>query len=166
MKQKAFTLIELLVVISIIGLLASVVLVSLNSARAKARDARRRADLRQIATAMDMYFDKYNTYIVTGYGWGGGGSGWFGYEDSGSYLKSVARGLVDNGFLSAAITDDPNPSSRPGYMIYTCDGGKKYSISATLEKPTDEDIAHIQLVCNGVGGNGVYTRYGKNLALP
>lgn len=48
-KQNGFTLIELLVVIAIIGLLSSVVLASLNSARAKGRDARRLADLQQMA---------------------------------------------------------------------------------------------------------------------
>ncbi len=59
-NTKGFTLIELLVVISIIGVLASIVLASLNSARVKARDARRIADLDQIKTALNFYYDSNN----------------------------------------------------------------------------------------------------------
>ena len=62
MKKSGFTLVELLVVISIIGVLASVVFASINSARAKARDARRIADLRQIATALEFYYDANGQY--------------------------------------------------------------------------------------------------------
>lgn len=62
--QRGFTLIELLVVIAIIGILASIVLVSLNGARSKARDTRRQADVMNIAKALELYNlnkDKYPT---------------------------------------------------------------------------------------------------------
>lgn len=64
-KNKGFTLIELLVVIAIIGILSSIVLVSLGGARAKARDARRESDIRQISIAMEMLYDDGEAYTTT-----------------------------------------------------------------------------------------------------
>lgn len=62
MNKKGFTLVELLIVIAIIGVLASIVLVSMGSARAKARDAVRSSDLRQITSGMEMYYGDNNAY--------------------------------------------------------------------------------------------------------
>jgi general secretion pathway protein G len=53
--RKGFTLVELLVVISLIGILASLLIVSLEGSRKSARDGRRKADLEQIRTALEMY---------------------------------------------------------------------------------------------------------------
>ena len=62
---KGFTLIELLGVIAIIGLLASIVLASLNTARKKSRDARRIADVKQLQLALELYFDANSgSYLV------------------------------------------------------------------------------------------------------
>jgi len=61
-RNKGFTLIELLVVIAIIGILSSVVLASLNSARQKSRDARRIGDVKQLQLALEMYYDSNNGY--------------------------------------------------------------------------------------------------------
>lgn len=58
MKQKGFTLIEILVVIAIIGILSSVIMVSVNTAAKKARDLKRVADVRQIQMALHMYKSK------------------------------------------------------------------------------------------------------------
>jgi len=69
MKKRGFTLIELLVVIAIIGILASVVMASLNSARVKSRDARRMADLTQIRTAVEMYNLDHGHYPIMATNW-------------------------------------------------------------------------------------------------
>jgi len=62
---KGFTLIELLVVVTIIGILASIVIVSLGSARVKARDTRRLADIKQMTLAIELYIDQYRHYPPT-----------------------------------------------------------------------------------------------------
>ena len=63
--KRGFTLIELLVVIAIIGLLASVILASLNTARTKGRDARRIADMKSIQTANELFYNDFATYAST-----------------------------------------------------------------------------------------------------
>jgi len=63
-KNKGFTLIELLVVIAIIGILSSVVLASLNSAREKSRDARRISDVKQLQLALELHFDTTGAYAT------------------------------------------------------------------------------------------------------
>ena len=61
-NKSGFTLIELLVVIAIIGLLSTLSILSLNSARARARDAKRVADVKQIQTALEMYYNDAGDY--------------------------------------------------------------------------------------------------------
>ena len=65
MKRKGFTLIELLVVIAIIGLLSTLSVVSLNSAREKARDANRKSDMNSISTALELYNVEEDHYLPT-----------------------------------------------------------------------------------------------------
>lgn len=61
LNKKGFTLIELLVVIAIIGLLSTLAVVALNSARQKSRDSKRVADIKQIQTALELYFSDSTT---------------------------------------------------------------------------------------------------------
>lgn len=63
--RRGFTLIELLVVIAIIGILSSVVLVSLNSARSRGQDAAIKANLSGVRTQAELYYDSQSptTYV-------------------------------------------------------------------------------------------------------
>lgn len=61
-KQQGFTLIEMLVVIGIIGLLSAVVVVGLAPARQEARDARRIADVNQLANWMEINYNPSTGY--------------------------------------------------------------------------------------------------------
>ena len=65
-KRRGFTLIELLVVIAIIGILSAIVLASLSSARAGARDARRLSDLTEFEKALFLCYDKIGSYGISG----------------------------------------------------------------------------------------------------
>ncbi len=60
--RGGFTLIELLVVIAIIGILSTLAIVALGSARQKSRDAKRLADLKQVANALELYYSDNNQY--------------------------------------------------------------------------------------------------------
>lgn len=62
-EEEGFTLIELLVVIAIIGILSSVVLASLNSARAKGSDAAVKSEVSSIKAEGAIFYDTNNTYV-------------------------------------------------------------------------------------------------------
>ena len=67
---KGFTLIELLVVIGIIGLLATIITMNVQSARQKARCGKRRADIVSLQAPLEAYYDVNKAYPNTGSWWG------------------------------------------------------------------------------------------------
>ncbi|MFA6408315.1 MAG: type II secretion system protein [Candidatus Paceibacterota bacterium] len=109
-SMRGFTLIELLVVIAIIGILSSVVLASLNTARNKANDARRASDMHSIQMALEMYRTSNTGYPVTT-GWSSRCAAW---PDKGA--GNVIPGLVP-GYLPK-MPDDPQMDSSGNLCCY------------------------------------------------
>ncbi len=89
-KNKGFTLIELLVVIAIIGILASVVLSSLNSARASARDAKRTGEIKAVITSLELYRNQNGQYPIP--------------PPPGVSVANAACGSINNGWCLATIS--------------------------------------------------------------
>jgi len=135
-KRKAFTLIELLVVIAIIGILAALILLSLRTARAKARDARRKSDLRQVKAALELYASDHNDAypICTG----------------GDVFSAAAPGCLAGlapTYTKVLPTDPINGGSAGTYRYFyrSNNGGVDYILSVGLENSNDPDNG---LVCN------------------
>ena len=108
--KKGFTLIELLIVVAIIGILAAVIITSLNNARAKGRDNFRKQSLEQIKTALEIYFNNNAHYPITGASWYTSyPSGENGVSNNGG---DWIPGLVASGFIAKIPTD---PLQDSGY---------------------------------------------------
>ena len=125
-----FTLIELLVVIAIIGLLSSIVLASLNTARGKGRDAKRLSDLQEVQKALELYaLNNAGKYPCSGVGgscsgivwlgactisatWGTGGQG---VSGANAWVPNVAPTYINQ------LPTDPKPNTNTCY-IYRSDG--------------------------------------------
>lgn len=120
-KKSGFTLIELLVVVAIIGVLSSVVLASLNSARAKGRDAKRLSDLNQIRNILEMYYDNNGSYPVSlgGGKWSGVNADHCGVNGTTSGTNAYIPGLQPTYISTLPV--DPKPGGCRGYL-YKSDG--------------------------------------------
>lgn len=139
-KQKGFTLIELLVVIAIIGLLASVVLVALNSARQKSRDAKRVGDLNQLAKAMELYFNDVAAY-PTGTGYTSVGGAVFGSAQLISYNPSDKQITMTPTYIRSTPTapvpaDGTCTTNNSKYFYETNDRGTSYTFTFCLGATT------------------------------
>ena len=122
-ERKGFTLIELLVVIAIIGLLTSVVMISMTTVRSKSRDTRRMRDLQEIQKALALYVTNTGNYPVSPAATVLSGS------------DMVTDALVDSEALSGVISGDPQHPTR-AYTYVTNNSGTTYTITFCLETDT------------------------------
>jgi len=153
--RRGFTLIEILVVIAIIGILSSVVLASLAVSRAKARDARRIADLEEVKKALELYYDSNGTYPETQTGSvlpnvlktqgfiaqipvsppGVNPYKYYGTEIVGGQLRNVPVGLPTGFVLDAQLerTDNVALTADVDVLLYTNVGGGPMAYGASVD---------------------------------
>lgn len=110
--SKGFTLVELLVVIAIIGVLSSLVLLQLGTARAKARDAKRISDISAFRTAMELYFD----------------------DNGGRYPTAMTFANIGVYFTSPALPTDPISAAAYNYAFNPAVNPTQYQVWAELER--------------------------------
>lgn len=153
-NKKGFTLIELLVVIAVIGLLSTFAVISLDNARKKARDARRKSDITQIGKGLSLYFNKYGK--ITPEHWdtdtsiGRNGTGGLYPNGTDWAADSDLTVLVTEGFIGKLPIDPVNNATY--YYYFEPDGlnqgnppctvsSCRYVLRATLETGGNFTIA-------------------------
>lgn len=144
MNKKGFTLIELLVVIAIIGLLSTLAVVALGSVREKGRDTKRVADLKQVSTALELYYTENSAYPTAAEAITLGG-------DLTACLN--ASGFSGTGCSDAfmgLVPSDPGDSS----YLYTSTDGTTFTITAVLEGTVNDMSGTVEATPSGIAEQG------------
>jgi len=118
LRKPGFTLIELLMVIAIIGILAALIIVSLQGATNKAKDASRKSDIASINKAADMYKAENDSYPLS--------DGEFVNESD-----EVGKSLINKNYLKRIPTDRYG-----GGYFYKSDGSTYSTSICLLSEPT------------------------------
>ncbi len=167
-QPKGFTLIELLIAITLVAIIASVGLVSYSQAQILARDARRKNDLRAIATAIELFYQQNKRFPCSGAGWvTSGGATWLSDAAvcAGGTGLNIAPNYINN------MPKDPTSNTGNGYATSsfaygyystngaygTCSTGTYYLLTTQLENRNDLDRlqAKPKTVCgNDLSSNG------------
>ncbi len=149
MKKNAFTLIELLVVIAIIASIVGLALPNYLSARERARDSKKKSEMRELKAALRLYYNDFNNYPaddglghINGCGVGGAGP-----CPCSSTVDFASGATCDNLFMKKLPSD-------VGVGTYYFQGanGEDFCLSTLLDNKSDQDIAVSQSRCASVCG--------------
>jgi prepilin-type N-terminal cleavage/methylation domain-containing protein len=157
--KRGFTLIELLVVISIIGILATLLIANYNAARSRARDAQRKSDLRNIQTALRLYYNDVQRYPCDV---PSGADIWKIKACDPDNAACSAVGIcswgsiwqVSNRLYMSTLPEDPSPDRSYRYDQVS---NETYTLKACLENPSDDKCGPAEAWCDTSLGGCVYT---------
>jgi len=152
-RVRGFTLIELLVVISIIGVLSAVLMANISGIRERARDARRKSDLKEIKDALRIYHNDYDDYPAA---------------NSGSIVGCGTKAspitcdwgteFVKEGttYMKTLPADPLSQGTSLVYYTYAYTDRDNFKLNAVLENKSDVDISKSQNLCGGTGLTNYY----------
>lgn len=133
--KQGFTLIELLIVITIIGILVATGTYSWQSAQIKARDSRRKSDLKAIQQALESYFQSNGQYPPNG-------------VTSCSDTQGAIKTVLEPAYITA-LPKDPTAAGTTNYY-YNKISASSYQLYAILENIKDPEYIAVS-ACNGSG---------------
>lgn len=140
-RNKGFTLVELLIVVAIIGILSTLLTANFIGVRQRARDAQRKADLRQIQSALELYRADQQSYPTLIANCESGVSLMSPDCSSSTYMKKVPK--------------DPNGASyyNSGDYFFSSNG-TTYTLAGCLENAND-----VSGTSTSPGGSGCSSNY-------
>jgi general secretion pathway protein G len=141
--KRGFTLIELLVVIVVIGILATLIISNFSSARERARDTKRKNDLREMKTALRLYYNDFQTYPAAS----GGRIQGCGANGTSNCAWGSAFTAGSSQYMKVLPTDPLNVSPNV-YTYAQTNSGEGFTITARLENASDQDSTTSQTRCS------------------
>lgn len=136
-RLKAFTLIELMVVMAILGVLVTIAIVSFRSSQARGRDAKRKSDLKQMSSALELFYSDYARYP----------------DDTGGLIQACpynpstqsgsnctwGSGSFNDGKTTyfKVLPDDPSNGFTYFYRVPDSPANQKYQLFAYIENTED-----------------------------
>jgi prepilin-type N-terminal cleavage/methylation domain-containing protein len=165
--SSGFTLVELLIVIVIIGILATIGIVSYGVVQTRARDSKRIDDIAHIGRSLQLWAGSDKSLSAFGGGTGGQGYGWFENNYGGANI-AIKQVLINTKFVTKGVHDPKFVNMSQDYVIALCTtvSDNRRVVMAKLEQAPSKTVAQqiTQAGCTSGSYSTWVTTNGMNYA--